>query len=360
LSTRAVALISEAEAVPAATADVRLDSVRKSYGEVVAVGGVDLEIRRGEFFTMLGPSGSGKTTTLRLIAGFERPDEGRIYLRDLDVTDLPPYERDLNTVFQDYALFPHMNVAENVGYGLRVRKVPKDDRRRRVEAALEMVRLGALGNRRPSQLSGGQRQRVALARAIVNRPQVLLLDEPLGALDLKLRQEMQIELKRIQQEVGITFVYVTHDQEEALTMSDRVAVFNEGRIEQVGPPAELYEHPKTEFVAGFVGVSNVLERDGRRFTVRPEKIRILADSGAPGPGSRVESGRIEDVVYVGMITRYVVELDGGGKLVVVRQNLETSSAEVVEARGRRVRLEWRPEHAYLIEALGEPTEEGNE
>jgi putative spermidine/putrescine transport system ATP-binding protein len=339
--------------------DVRLDSVRKTFGDVVAVDGVDLEIPAGEFFTLLGPSGSGKTTTLRLVAGFEQPDEGRVYLRSADVTTLPPYDRDVNTVFQDYALFPHMTVAENVEYGLRIRKVPKRRRHERVAEALAMVRLPAFGGRKPSQLSGGQRQRVALARAIVNRPQVLLLDEPLGALDLKLRQEMQIELKRIQQEVGITFVYVTHDQEEALTMSDRIAVFSEGRIEQVGPPAELYERPATEFVAGFVGVSNLLERDGRRFTVRPEKIRILGEGEASEAASHVEGGRIREVVYVGMVTRYVVDLDAGGTLVVVRQNLETTSAEVAQARGRAVRLEWRPEQTYVIDGTGE-TEEADE
>ncbi len=306
---------------------------------------------------MLGPSGSGKTTTLRLIAGFERPDSGRILLGGKDVTGVPPYARDVNTVFQDYALFPHMSVAGNVEYGLRVKKVPRAERARRVAEALEMVRLGALGSRRPAQLSGGQRQRVALARAIVNRPKVLLLDEPLGALDLKLRQEMQLELKRIQQEVGITFVYVTHDQEEALTMSDRLAVFNEGRIEQVGPPASVYEHPESEFVAGFVGVSNVLERklNGKpsRFTVRPEKIRLLAEGEEPERGTHVEDGQIRDVVYVGMVTRYIVELDSGGRLMVVRQNLETSSSQALEAQGRRVRLEWRPEHTYAIESGGE-------
>ena len=210
---------------------------------------------------MLGPSGSGKTTTLRMIAGFETPDEGTIELAGEDVSSLPPYDRPVNTVFQDYALFPHMTVQDNVEYGLMVKKVKKGERRQRAQAALEMVRLDSYGSRKPSQLSGGQRQRVALARAIVNRPKVLLLDEPLGALDLKLRQEMQIELKSIQREVGITFVYVTHDQEEALTMSDRLAVFNEGRIEQVGPPAEVYEHPQSEFIAGFVGVSNVIERE---------------------------------------------------------------------------------------------------
>jgi putative spermidine/putrescine transport system ATP-binding protein len=339
--------------------DVRLDSVRKSFGDVVAVDEVDLEIPVGEFFTLLGPSGSGKTTTLRLVAGFEQPDDGRIYLRGTDVTNLPPYDRDVNTVFQDYALFPHMTVAENVEYGLRIRKIPKGQRRERVEDALAMVQLTGFGARKPSQLSGGQRQRVALARAIVNRPQVLLLDEPLGALDLKLRQEMQIELKRIQEEVGITFVYVTHDQEEALTMSDRIAVFNDGRIEQVGPPADLYERPATEFVASFVGISNMLERDGRRFTVRPEKIHILGDGDSPESGAHVEDGRIRDVVYVGMVTRYVVDLDAGGELVVVRQNLQTTSADVVEARGRAVRLEWRPEQTYVIEGDGQ-TEEAHE
>ena len=342
---------------PAAPADVELVSVYKAYGDVVAVDGVDLAVTRGEFFTMLGPSGSGKTTTLRLIAGFERPDGGRILLGGDDVTRVPPYSRDVNTVFQDYALFPHMTVAANVEYGLRVKKVPRDERRRRVGEALEMVRLGAHGSRRPAQLSGGQRQRVALARAIVNRPKVLLLDEPLGALDLKLRQDMQLELKRIQEEVGITFVYVTHDQEEALTMSDRLAVFNEGRIEQVGPPAQIYEFPESEFVAGFVGVSNVLERtlNGRpsRFTVRPEKIRLLAEDETPEQGANVEDGRIRDVVYVGMVTRYVVDLDAGGALMVVRQNLETTSSQALESRGRRVRLEWRPEHTYEIETGGE-------
>ena len=336
--------------MPAAEIDVRLEGIRKTYGDVVAVDRVDLEIPAGEFFTLLGPSGSGKTTTLRLIAGFERPDEGRIELGGADVTNRAPYERNVNTVFQDYALFPHMTVAENVGYGLRVKHVSRAERKRRVEEMLQVVRLPELGNRKPVQLSGGQRQRIALARSLVNTPKVLLLDEPLGALDLKLRQEMQIELKRIQREVsdvGITFVYVTHDQEEALTMSDRLAVFNEGRIEQIGAPAEVYERPATEFVAGFVGVSNVLERDGKKFTVRPEKIRMHFDEAGDG-----EPGRIRDVVYVGMFTRYVVELDSGGELTVVKQNLETSSQEALESRGRRVRLEWRPEHTFEIQRGG--------
>jgi putative spermidine/putrescine transport system ATP-binding protein len=324
--------------------DVFLDGIRKAFGDVVAVDGVDLEIGRGEFFTMLGPSGSGKTTMLRLVAGFERPDGGRVVLRGVDVTDRPPYARNVNTVFQDYALFPHMNVADNVGYGLMITRVRGEERRRRVDEALAMVRLEGFEGRRPAQLSGGQRQRVALARAIVNRPQVLLLDEPLGALDLKLRQEMQTELKRIQGEVGITFLYVTHDQEEALTMSDRLAVFNLGRIEQVGTPAEVYERPATEFVAGFVGVSNVLSRDGRRVSVRPEKIRMLDASAAGG-----EPGVVREVLYAGMATRYLVELDAGGLLTVVTQNLETSSAEALEARGRRVRLAWSREHEFAID-----------
>src|SRR4051812_36244714 len=306
--------------------DIRLIDLEKRFGSFTAVDHVSLDVRPGEFFTMLGPSGSGKTTTLRLIAGFERPDAGRVELAGADVTDRPPYARDVNTVFQDYALFPHLTVAENVEYGLRVRKVARPERPRRAGEALEMVRLPDVGGRKPSQLSGGQRQRVALARAIVNRPRVLLLDEPLGALDLKLRQEMQVELKRIQQEVGITFVYVTHDQEEALTMSDRLAVFNNGRIEQVGAPAEVYEQPGSEFIAGFVGVSNVLERGGRRFTVRPEKVRLLEGSGN---GLHTEPGTVRDVAYVGMVTRFLVELDRGGELQVVRQNLEQTSAEAL-------------------------------
>ncbi len=341
--------VAEAAAAP----DVRLRGLRKLYGEVVAVDGVDLDVGRGEFFTMLGPSGSGKTTTLRLIAGFERPDAGTVLLRGLDVTGEPPYAREVNTVFQDYALFPHMSVEENVAYGLKIRRVPRPERRTRVEQALATVRLSGYGGRRPAQLSGGQRQRVALARALVNQPQVLLLDEPLGALDLKLRQEMQIELKRIQREVGITFVYVTHDQDEALTMSDRVAVFNEGRIEQIGPPAEVYEHPVTEFVAGFVGVSNLLERNGRTISVRPEKIRILREGDRPDPTAHVETGTIREVVYAGMATRYLVELEDGGSLTVAVQNLETTSAQALEARGRSVRLEWRPEHMLTLETRGE-------
>jgi putative spermidine/putrescine transport system ATP-binding protein len=341
---------------PSPPPDVSLVGLRKQFGEVVAVDGVDLAIAHGEFFTMLGPSGSGKTTTLRLIAGFENPDGGRVELGGQDVTGLPPYERDVNTVFQDYALFPHMTVGQNVEYGLRVKGVRGRDRTVRAEEALRIVRLDGFGPRKPGQLSGGQRQRVALARAIVNSPRVLLLDEPLGALDLKLRREMQTELKRIHRELGMTFVYVTHDQDEALTMSDRIAVFNHGRIEQLATPADLYEHPQTEFVAGFVGFSNVVERDGTRFTVRPEKIRMLADTEPPSDGCESELGLIHEVVYVGMFTHFVVGLDRGGELTVVRQNLETSSQQALEERGRRVRLEWRPEHTYRIEPNGRETQ----
>jgi putative spermidine/putrescine transport system ATP-binding protein len=336
-----------------ATPDVRLVDLSRRFADVVAVDAVSLDIARGEFFTLLGPSGSGKTTTLRLVAGFEQPDGGRVELAGADVTRRPPYARDVNTVFQDYALFPHMTVLQNVEYGLRVRKVARSERRARADEALAMVRLEGYGARKPAQLSGGQRQRVALARAIVNRPRVLLLDEPLGALDLKLRQEMQVELKRIQGEVGITFVYVTHDQEEALTMSDRLAVFNRGRVEQVGTPADVYEHPANEFVAGFVGVSNVVERDGRRFTIRPEKVRVLGD-GETADGLHVETGVVRDVAYVGMVTRYLVELDGGGELQVVRQNLETSSQEAQGLRGRRVRVAWREAQTFAMEEEAEP------
>ena len=326
---------------------LRLEGVRKSYGSVLAVAGVDLVVDEGEFFTLLGPSGSGKTTLLRLIAGFERPDGGRIQLAGRDVTNVPPHLRDTNTVFQDYALFPHMSVSDNIGYGLRVKGVSRQARAKRVERALAMVRLVGLGHRRPNQLSGGQRQRVALARAVVNEPEVLLLDEPLGALDLKLRQEMQIELKQIQKEVGITFVYVTHDQEEALTMSDRLAVMANGEIEQIGSPVEVYERPATEFVAGFIGISNVLLRDGVRFVVRPEKIRMLAEGEQPAAGMTVESGQVEEVIYVGMSTRYVVRLDRGEQLVAVRQNMD-AIGDARRFEGRPVRLAWTPDNTYVL------------
>ena len=315
---------------------------------MVAVAGIDLEIERGEFFTMLGPSGSGKTTTLRMIAGFEDPSAGTIELAGEEVSGVPPYDRAVNTVFQDYALFPHMTVGENVAYGLKVAKVDKSERAQRRDEALEMVRMPEYADRRPGELSGGQRQRVALARAIVNRPKVLLLDEPLGALDLKLREQMQVELKSIQSEVGITFVYVTHDQDEALTMSDRIAVFSEGRIEQVSPPRELYEQPVNEFVAGFVGVSNVIERDGRRLTVRPEKIRILAGAADAG-GLHSERGKVVEVAYAGMVTRYTVALDAGGTLQLVQQNVEEASAGAPPDQGKEILVGWRPEHAAAVQ-----------
>ena len=324
---------------------------------MVAVAGIDLEIEAGEFFTMLGPSGSGKTTTLRMIAGFEDPSAGTIELAGEDVSGVPPYDRAVNTVFQDYALFPHMTVGENVAYGLRIARVPKAERARRRDEALEMVRLPGYGDRKPGELSGGQRQRVALARAIVNRPRVLLLDEPLGALDLKLREQMQVELKTIQGEVGITFVYVTRDQDEALTMSDRIAVFNEGRIEQVSQPVELYERPATEFVAGFVGVSNLLEREGARFTIRPEKIQLI-DRAAAANGLRTERGRIAEVAYAGMVTRYTVALEQGGELQVIRQNVDGTSLDDWRAeQGREVVVGWRPEHTVAVRDSSTTTEE---
>ncbi|HEX9095340.1 MAG TPA: ABC transporter ATP-binding protein [Candidatus Dormibacteraeota bacterium] len=343
-----------------ALAEVRLEGLRKTFGDVVAVAGVNLEVGEGEFFSLLGPSGCGKTTCLRMIAGFEEPTAGRIVLHGRDVSGLPAYERDVNTVFQDYALFPHMTVHDNVEYGLVVKGIGRAERRRRVGEALAMMRLDRLDRRKPGELSGGQRQRVALARALVNQPRVLLLDEPLGALDLKLRQAMQIELKSIQERLSMTFIYVTHDQEEALTMSDRMAVMNQGRVEQVGSPAEVYERPATSFVAGFVGASNVLSGDaalaitGQRqaITVRPEKIRLgsLEDRQHGDEVSAV--GLVRDVVYVGAFTRYDVELDAGGELVVLQQNLTMSSMDVLQARGRRVRLFWNRQHSRVIAAAG--------
>jgi putative spermidine/putrescine transport system ATP-binding protein len=325
---------------------VSLVEVTKSFGELIAVDGVSLDIGDGEFFSLLGPSGSGKTTSLRMVAGFEKPDSGQVLLHGEDVTSLPPYDRDVNTVFQDYALFPHMTVAENVGYGLMVRKTDAAERSRRVEEALEMVHLGAHGTRKPSQLSGGQRQRVALARSLINRPSVLLLDEPLGALDLKLRQAMQIELKTLQREVGITFIYVTHDQEEALTMSDRLAVFNQGRIEQIGAPQDVYENPNNEFVAGFVGTSNVisgalavrLSGQPTPFTVRPEKISMHEAGWSESAGVTVE-GVIDEVLYLGMFTRYRIDAEGT-PLEVIAQNSAVNDKTTRPKEGQRVVLAW--------------------
>jgi putative spermidine/putrescine transport system ATP-binding protein len=335
--------------------DIRLTDLTKHYGAVVAVAGIDLEVAAGEFFTMLGPSGSGKTTTLRMIAGFEDPSGGTIELAGEDVSGVPPYDRAVNTVFQDYALFPHMTVGDNVAYGLKVAGVDKGERAKRRDEALEMVRLPGYGARRPAELSGGQRQRVALARAIVNRPKVLLLDEPLGALDLKLREQMQTELKSIQGDVGITFVYVTHDQDEALTMSDRIAVFNEGRIEQVSAPEQLYEQPTTEFVAGFVGVSNLLERDGSRFTIRPEKIHLLA-AGDSADGLHTERGRVAEVAYAGAVTRFTVALQAGEELQLVRQNVE-GAVEAAPTQGSEVLVGWRPEQAAAVQSQSQSTKQ---
>ena len=322
---------------------VALRGVRKQYGMSVAVAGIDLEIAAGEFFTFLGPSGSGKTTTLRLIAGFETPDSGRIELAGRDVARLPPYARDVNTVFQDYALFPHMTLLENVAYGLRAKRVAPRLAAAQAAEALAMVQLEAFAARRPAQLSGGQRQRVALARAIVNRPRVLLLDEPLGALDLKLRHQMQIELKSLQVQTGITFLYVTHDQEEALTMSDRVAVFNHGRIEQVGTPFELYEEPASAFVADFVGISNLIDLGpgGGKGVLRPEKITLIAPDAAAPAGLAARPGRVVNAGYLGMFTRYQVALEDGTTLAVVEQNAQTAAGQTRLAAGQAVQAAWK-------------------
>ncbi|GAB3767653.1 putative spermidine/putrescine transport system ATP-binding protein [Nocardioides ginsengisegetis] len=341
---------------------ISLRGLSKHFADVRAVDDLDLDIAEGEFFSMLGPSGSGKTTVLRLIAGFETPTSGRVLLGEHDVTDRPPNRRDVNTVFQDYAIFPHMSVRQNVEYGLRVKKVPRDERRKRALEALATVRLEGYADRRPHQLSGGQRQRVALARALVNRPQVLLLDEPLGALDLKLRREMQIELKQIQREVGITFVFVTHDQEEALTMSDRIAVFNEGRIEQLATPVELYERPASSFVAGFVGTSNLLQGEVSRtllgedgtFVIRPEKVSMVAPDRAPDgdDGTCVARGVVREVVYLGATTHSVVDLDAGATLTVSHQNSDRSIDAALERRDHPVVLTWQRDNLVSLAGSG--------
>jgi spermidine/putrescine transport system ATP-binding protein len=363
--------------------DVRLDHVTKRFAEVVAVDDLSLEINRGEFFSMLGPSGCGKTTTLRMIGGFEDATSGTVHLAETDVTDLPPFRRNVNTVFQSYALFPHLTVYENVAFGLRRRRVADGEIRQQVASMLKLVELPGYEARKPSQLSGGQQQRIALARALINHPQVLLLDEPLGALDLKLRKQMQIELKRIQTEVGITFIYVTHDQEEAMTMSDRIAVMRAGHIEQLGPPEELYERPATEFVAGFLGVSNLLDGDVAgtdgdlttvrladgtllrapsgpvngstrlRVGIRPEKLRVLAvhdDQPSTMNGLNTLDATILDASYIGVSTQYLVETADGQRLSVYAQNLETGGAAEALADGQRVRLTWKPQHTFVIGA----------
>ncbi len=351
VSTGTRAARDEADRPPA----VALRGLRKTFGRVDAVDGVDLDIAEGEFFSMLGPSGSGKTTVLRLIAGFEHPSAGTVSLAGTDVTALAPFERDVTTVFQDYALFPHMSVVDNVAYGLRVRGVRTRERRERAADALASVALAGMEKRRPTELSGGQRQRVALARALVVDPQVLLLDEPLGALDLKLREQMQVELKEIQRSVGITFVFVTHDQEEALTLSDRVAVFDAGRVQQVGTAEEVYERPVSRFVAGFVGTSNVLEGAAARtllgrtgtFAVRPEKV-ALVEAGAGARGRVRAEGSVAEVVYAGPVTRFVVDLDAGPRFVVLAQNRTGGSQEVEHLRGERVVVGFEERHCLRI------------
>jgi spermidine/putrescine transport system ATP-binding protein len=366
-----------------AEADVRLERVTKQFGDFTAVDDLSLTVPEGQFFSLLGPSGCGKTTTLRMIGGFEDVTIGTIYLGDADVTELPPFKRPVNTVFQSYALFPHLDVFENIGFGLRRRKTPSNEIKHQVEFMLRLVDLEGYERRKPNQLSGGQQQRVALARALVNNPRVLLLDEPLGALDLKLRKQMQVELKRIQSEIGITFIFVTHDQEEAMTMSDRIAVMRRGQIEQLGAPEDLYERPATAFVAGFLGVSNLLDgeilaREGElvdvrladgtmvrapangkaqgtavRVGIRPEKLRV-GHAGKEGAGDRAGTNALEgtvvDASYIGVSTQYLVETPDGTMLTVYAQNLETSGVQDVLADGERVRLTWRPQHTFVIDA----------
>jgi putative spermidine/putrescine transport system ATP-binding protein len=334
---------------------ISLRGVRKEFsGGVVAVHDLDLDIAEGEFVTLLGPSGSGKTTVLRLIAGFEQPTAGTVLLRDRDVTAAPPFDRDVHTVFQDYALFPHLSVLRNVEYPLRIARVPRAERRERALAALATVRLEGLEDRSPTALSGGQRQRVALARALVDRPAVLLLDEPLGALDLKLREQMQIELKEIQRSSGITFVFVTHDQDEALTLADRTIVFSEGRVAQAGSPQEVYERPTSSFVAGFVGTSNVLAgeaaesvlgRDGS-WSIRPEKISVAAADTPAVPDRTSADGVVEELVYTGATTRCVVALEAGGVLSALLLNGGADGQPL--SRGQAVRLSWKPEHEIRL------------
>ena len=363
------------------TADVRLERVTKRFGDVTAVDDLSLTVREGEFFSLLGPSGCGKTTTLRMVGGFEEVTSGSIFLGEEEITDLPPFRRPVNTVFQNYALFPHLDVFENIAFGLRRKKTPTPEIRHQVAFMLRLVDLPGYEKRRPNQLSGGQQQRIALARALVNNPRVLLLDEPLGALDLKLRKQMQVELKRIQSEIGITFVFVTHDQEEAMTMSDRIAVMRHGRIEQLGRPEELYERPQTEFVAGFLGVSNLLDgevaergsnlttirlADGTvlrapsstvngatqvRIGIRPEKLRVVPGNAEASARSdaNVISGTVLDASYIGVSTQYIIETRDGHHLTVYAQNLETSGSSEVIADGEAVHVAWKPQHTFVID-----------
>jgi spermidine/putrescine transport system ATP-binding protein len=361
------------------TADIHLERVTKRFGETVAVDDLTLSIERGKFYALLGPSGCGKTTTLRMIGGFEDPTAGTVYLGGEEVTQLPPYRRDVNTVFQSYALFPHLSVERNVSFGLERKKVDRAEVRRRVDDALEMVQLAGYNHRKPAQLSGGQQQRVALARALVNRPRALLLDEPLGALDLRLRKQLQIELKRIQQEVGITFVHVTHDQEEAMTMADTIAVMSEGRIEQAGGAADLYERPRTEFVASFLGVSNLVDAqlqasqnglatlqthdgatlhvpsdrvgphgtDAVRVGVRPEKVSLSPAGTAVADGANVLRGTVVVASFLGVSIQYVVRAAGGEELTVFAQNVSGAEPESLGA-GREVQLAWDPQHTFVV------------
>jgi len=341
---------------------VELQGVAKHYGDTVAVTDLNLVVQPGEFFSMLGPSGSGKTTVLRMIAGFEDVTRGRILLDGQDVTDAAPFDRTVNTVFQDYALFPHMTIADNVAYGLRVRKAPKSEITQRVGDSLEQVRLTHVADRLPHQLSGGQRQRIALARALILRPRVLLLDEPLGALDKQLREQMQVELKQIQRDVGITFIFVTHDQEEALTLSDRIAVFNEGRVEQVGTPREVYEYPGTAFVASFLGLSNLIPAELARqlsgaeeaLSVRPERVRVIAHDATPRADETSVRGTISESVYTGPTTRYIVETEFGLRLIAERHNDHAPDDTAPFRRGDAVRAVWYSEHAAVVPSSPSP------
>jgi spermidine/putrescine transport system ATP-binding protein len=374
-------------AAPVPDVDVHLSQVTKLYGDALAVDHIDLDVNRGEFFSLLGPSGCGKTTTLRMIGGFEQPTSGLIELQGQDVTWLSPYQRNVNTVFQNYALFPHLSIYENVAFGLKRKGVKGPEVASRVTAMLKLVQLEGFDKRKPTQISGGQAQRVALARALINRPAVLLLDEPLGALDLKLRKQMQVELKRIQQEVGITFIYVTHDQEEAMTMSDRIAVMNKGRYEQLGDPETLYERPTTRFVAGFLGASNLLGgtcqgtdagrgvielRDqtivfapaqsvyGRTAVdvgVRPEKIRIHHDDEPTPDGHNHLGGMIVDASYMGVSTQYLVETSSGSRVMVYEQNMQRTTRDQLWARGDQVHLTWSPDNTFVVEAADQPVAE---